>query len=162
MQKSHLNMHLSSSSAATANTSTSASTIVALPPIRCHHHYDLIVVGKNELISPPLTPSPPPPLSSPIHNSSRKDRAATAMIKKKKKKNKRITALWLFFNESRWIPLDLVNHEKLENAIQTKGTFIDIQDSHFPEVKRVRVFPELDYLSYLGIRYKISKVLLPS
>ncbi|KAI9336254.1 hypothetical protein BD770DRAFT_332196 [Pilaira anomala] len=80
-----------------------------------------------------------------------------------KKNNKRkILAQWLFFNESRWIPLDLVNYEKLENTIRTKGTFVDIQDSHFPEVRRVRVFPELDYLSYLGIRYRISKILLPS
>ncbi|KAI9261929.1 hypothetical protein EDC94DRAFT_519295 [Helicostylum pulchrum] len=80
-----------------------------------------------------------------------------------KKNNKRnIIAQWLFFKELRWIPLDLVNYEKLEDTIRIKGTFIDIEDSHFPEVRRVRVFPELDYLSYLGIRYKISKVLLPN
>ncbi|KAI8637466.1 hypothetical protein BD408DRAFT_320005, partial [Parasitella parasitica] len=68
---------------------------------------------------------------------------------------------WFFFKNYRWIPLDSVNHGKLENAILSKGTFVDIRDSHFPKVPKVRVFPELDYLSYLGIRYRISKVLLP-
>lgn len=70
-------------------------------------------------------------------------------------------AQWLFFKDNRWIPLDTINHQKLEETILSKGVFVDIRDSHFPKVSKVRVFPELDYLSYLGVRYKISKVLLP-
>ncbi|KAL9538385.1 hypothetical protein MBANPS3_010968 [Mucor bainieri] len=66
-------------------------------------------------------------------------------------------AQWLFFKDNRWVPLDIMNHQKLEDTILSK----DIRDSHFPHVSKVRVFPELDYLSYLGVRYKISKVLLP-
>ncbi|CAO3636084.1 unnamed protein product [Mucor fragilis] len=70
-------------------------------------------------------------------------------------------AQWLFFKDNRWVPLDIINHQKLEDTILSKGVFVDIRDSHFPQVSKVRVFPELDYLSYLGVRYKISKVLLP-
>lgn len=117
------------------------SGIVVLPPIRCHFDKEIFA-----------------------NTARRRERSpAQCTLSAMKKNNKRkIVAQWLFFNESRWIPLDLVNYEKLENTIRTKGTFVDIQDSHFPEVRRVRVFPELDYLSYLGIRYRISKVLLPS
>ncbi|KAI8391771.1 uncharacterized protein BYT42DRAFT_485177, partial [Radiomyces spectabilis] len=68
---------------------------------------------------------------------------------------------WLFFSRARWIPLDAENHAKLESTLQLKGVFVDINDSHFPAVQRVRVFPGSDYLSYLGVRYRISRVLLP-
>jgi hypothetical protein len=143
--QSQINAYLSSA--------TPSSPIIALPPIQ--RHFD--VIGR-ELLSPPYTPPPPIIRRGGTGNYT----TATAKRKTSDTTSKRIVAQWLFFNESRWIPLDLVNHEKLENAIHTKGTFMDIQDSHFPEVPRVRVFPELDYLSYLGIRYKISKVLLPT
>lgn len=78
-----------------------------------------------------------------------------------KKKVRVQNAQWLFFKDNRWVPLDLINHQKLEDTILSNGVFVDIRDSHFPQVSKVRVFPELDYLSYLGVRYKISKVLLP-
>ncbi|KAI9491096.1 hypothetical protein BDB00DRAFT_834492 [Zychaea mexicana] len=71
-------------------------------------------------------------------------------------------AQWLFFSNSRWIPLDTQSHSKLERTLQLGGVFVDIQDSHFPDVQRIRVFPGADYLSYLGIRYRISRVLLPA
>ncbi|KAI7847193.1 hypothetical protein BDC45DRAFT_526890 [Circinella umbellata] len=71
-------------------------------------------------------------------------------------------AQWLFFSNSRWIPLDIQSHSKLERTLQLGGVFVDIQDSHFPDVPRIRVFPGADYLSYLGIRYRISRVLLPA
>ncbi|KAI8142396.1 hypothetical protein BJV82DRAFT_614749 [Fennellomyces sp. T-0311] len=70
-------------------------------------------------------------------------------------------AQWLFFSNSRWIPLDMQSHSKLERTLQLGGVFVDIEDSHFPDVQRIRVFPGADYLSYLGIRYRISRVLLP-
>ncbi|KAI9244272.1 hypothetical protein BDA99DRAFT_448561 [Phascolomyces articulosus] len=71
-------------------------------------------------------------------------------------------AQWLFFSNSRWVPLDNQSHSKLERTLQLGGVFVDIQDSHFPDVHRIRVFPGADYLSYLGIRYRISRVLLPA
>ncbi|KAJ8660178.1 hypothetical protein O0I10_004037 [Lichtheimia ornata] len=71
-------------------------------------------------------------------------------------------AQWMFFSNSQWIPLDTQSHLKLERTLQLDGVFVDIQDSHFPGVERIRVFPGADYLSYLGIRYRICRVLLPS
>lgn len=71
-------------------------------------------------------------------------------------------AQWMFFSNSQWIPLDTSSHLKLERTLQLNGVFVDIQDSHFPGVERIRVFPGADYLSYLGIRYRICRVLLPS
>ncbi|ORY99980.1 hypothetical protein BCR43DRAFT_484662 [Syncephalastrum racemosum] len=71
-------------------------------------------------------------------------------------------AQWLYFSNARWIPLDTHNHTKLERTLQLGGVFVDIQDSHFPDVQRIRVFPGADYLSYLGIRYRISRVFLPA
>ncbi|KAI9321858.1 hypothetical protein BX666DRAFT_1838087, partial [Dichotomocladium elegans] len=70
-------------------------------------------------------------------------------------------AQWLYFKNSRWIPLDRQNHHKLERTLELGGIFTDIQDSHFPAVQKIRVFPRADYLSYLGIRYRISRILLP-
>lgn len=119
---------------------TSGGTVV-LPSMKCHFDGEMIAT-----------------------TTRRRDRSPAQYTLSAMKKNyrRKIIAQWLFFKESRWIPLDLVNYEKLEDTIRIKGTFIDIEDSHFPEVRRVRVFPELDYLSYLGIRYRISKVLLPN
>lgn len=84
-----------------------------------------------------------------------------SICRQMKRKSRIQNAQWLFFKDKMWIPLDIINHQKLEDTILSKGTFVDIHDSHFPQVRKVRVFLELDYLSYLGIRYKISKVLLP-
>ncbi|KAK4517062.1 uncharacterized protein ATC70_000390 [Mucor velutinosus] len=89
---------------------------------------------------------------------------AYSVIDHYRQTNKKVrvqNAQWLFFKDNRWVPLDMINHQKLEDTILSKGVFVDIRDSHFPQVSKVRVFPELDYLSYLGVRYKISKVLLP-
>ncbi|KAI7880534.1 hypothetical protein K492DRAFT_177880 [Lichtheimia hyalospora FSU 10163] len=78
------------------------------------------------------------------------------------KKSPSFQAQWMFFSNSQWIPLDTQSHLKLERTLQLDGVFVDIQDSHFPGVERIRVFPGADYLSYLGIRYRICRVLLPS
>ncbi|KAI9305060.1 hypothetical protein BJ944DRAFT_265852 [Cunninghamella echinulata] len=68
---------------------------------------------------------------------------------------------WLYFNQSRWIPLNCKNYAKLESAIEMGGCFVDIKDSNFPSVDRVRVFPKLDYISYLGMKFRICRLLLP-
>ncbi|KAI9470074.1 MAG: hypothetical protein EXX96DRAFT_461644, partial [Benjaminiella poitrasii] len=68
---------------------------------------------------------------------------------------------WLFFMNCRWVPFDYKNQNILEMAFISMGTFVDLEDSHFPKVRKVRVFPNLDYLSYLGIRYKLSRVMQP-
>ncbi|KAL0079476.1 hypothetical protein F4703DRAFT_1710682, partial [Phycomyces blakesleeanus] len=68
---------------------------------------------------------------------------------------------WLVFMHPNWVPFDYNNHYKLEQTLSLGGTFVDIQDSHFPCVKRVRVFPKSNYLSYLGVKYRLSRVMQP-
>ncbi|KAI8089410.1 uncharacterized protein BX664DRAFT_332960 [Halteromyces radiatus] len=68
---------------------------------------------------------------------------------------------WLVFKDERWQPFDLINQTKLEQTLSVDGTFVDISDSLFPGVKRVRVFPRSNYLSYLGVKYRLSRVLQP-
>ncbi|KAF1806764.1 hypothetical protein FB192DRAFT_1352289 [Mucor lusitanicus] len=66
---------------------------------------------------------------------------------------------WLVFMNSKWVPFDTPNQYKLDHTLSLQGTFVDIQDSHFPSVKKVRVFPKSNHLSYLGLKYRISKVM---
>lgn len=66
---------------------------------------------------------------------------------------------WLVFLLEKWIPFDAPNQRKVEQTLNLGGTFVDIQDSHFPAVKRVRVFPKSNYLSYLGVKYRLSRIL---
>jgi hypothetical protein len=68
---------------------------------------------------------------------------------------------WLVFKEERWQPFDPANQEKVEQTLSMEGTFVDIADPLFPGVKKVRVFPGSNYLSYLGLKYRISRVLQP-
>ncbi|ORZ21184.1 hypothetical protein BCR42DRAFT_407011 [Absidia repens] len=68
---------------------------------------------------------------------------------------------WLVFKEERWQPFDPCNQFILEETLSVDGTFVDICDSLFPGVKRVRVFPRKNYLSYLGLKYRMSRVLQP-
>ncbi|CAO3594132.1 unnamed protein product [Absidia cylindrospora] len=68
---------------------------------------------------------------------------------------------WLVFKNEQWQPFDRDNQMKLEANIACGGTFVDICDSLFPGVKRVRVFPRNNYLSYLGVKYRLSRVLQP-
>ncbi|KAI9301461.1 hypothetical protein BJ944DRAFT_271473 [Cunninghamella echinulata] len=68
---------------------------------------------------------------------------------------------WLVFKEELWQPFDLENQFRLEQTLSLDGTFVDICDSHFPGVKRVRVFPKNNYLSYLGVKYRLSRLLQP-
>ncbi|KAH8548908.1 hypothetical protein BGW37DRAFT_408531, partial [Umbelopsis sp. PMI_123] len=66
---------------------------------------------------------------------------------------------WLVFLLEKWIPFDALNQRKVEQTLNLGGTFVDIQDSHFPAVKRVRVFPKSNYLSYLGVKYRLSRII---
>jgi hypothetical protein len=66
---------------------------------------------------------------------------------------------WLVFMNSKWVPFDQINQYRLDQTLGLESTFMDIQDSHFPDVRRVRVFPKVNYLSYLGLKYRISKVM---
>ncbi|KAI7867005.1 hypothetical protein BDF14DRAFT_1709438, partial [Spinellus fusiger] len=68
---------------------------------------------------------------------------------------------WLVFMHASWVPFDASNQYKLEQTLSLGGTFVDVQDSHFPGVKRVRVFPKFNYLSYLGVKYRLSRVMQP-
>ncbi|KAI8376039.1 uncharacterized protein BYT42DRAFT_573207 [Radiomyces spectabilis] len=68
---------------------------------------------------------------------------------------------WLVFMQTKWVPFDAKNQWKLEQTLSLGGTFVDIQDSHFPGVNRVRVFPKTNYLSYLGVKYRLSRVMQP-
>ncbi|ORZ00698.1 hypothetical protein BCR43DRAFT_421850, partial [Syncephalastrum racemosum] len=68
---------------------------------------------------------------------------------------------WLVFQGKRWYPLDRSNQLALDHTIAIGGTFVDIQDSHFPKAPRVRVFPKENYLSYLGVKYQLSRVVQP-
>ncbi|KAI9313085.1 hypothetical protein BX666DRAFT_1815959, partial [Dichotomocladium elegans] len=68
---------------------------------------------------------------------------------------------WLVFMQVKWVPFDARNQDKLEQTLILGGTFVDIQDSHFPQVKRVRAFPKLYYVSYLGVKYRLSRVMQP-
>ncbi|KAI8334297.1 hypothetical protein BC941DRAFT_432613 [Chlamydoabsidia padenii] len=62
---------------------------------------------------------------------------------------------------AKWVPFDANNQGKLEQTLHLGGTFVDIEDSNFPKVKRVRVFPKSNYLSYLGVKYRLSRVMQP-
>jgi hypothetical protein len=79
----------------------------------------------------------------------------------RKPKNMDESHQWLFFRNSRWTPFDAHNQAKLFETLLMNGTFVDIEDSHFPGVDRLRVFPASNYVSYLGTRYKLSHILLP-
>lgn len=68
---------------------------------------------------------------------------------------------WLVFMNEKWVPFDIINQTKLEQTLTVGGTFVDISDSHFPDVKRVRVFPKNNYLSYLGVKYRLSRIMQP-
>ncbi|CEP14926.1 hypothetical protein [Parasitella parasitica] len=68
---------------------------------------------------------------------------------------------WLVFMSGKWVPFDALNQTKLEQTLTVEGTFVDIKDSHFPDVKRVRVFPKSNYLSYLGVKYRLSRIMQP-
>ncbi|KAI8063656.1 uncharacterized protein B0P05DRAFT_235600 [Gilbertella persicaria] len=68
---------------------------------------------------------------------------------------------WLVFMNEKWVPFDTINQTRLEQTLTVGGTFVDIRDSHFPDVKRVRVFPKNNYLSYLGVKYRLSRIMQP-
>ncbi|KAI8393646.1 uncharacterized protein BYT42DRAFT_487806 [Radiomyces spectabilis] len=68
---------------------------------------------------------------------------------------------WLVFMNEKWVPFDVQNQLKLEQTLTLGGTFVDICDSHFPDMKRVRAFPKNNYLSYLGVKYRLSRIVQP-
>src|SRR4051794_24817673 len=53
---------------------------------------------------------------------------------------------WLFFRNYQWIPFDSRNHSRIDSTLLTDGKYVDIEDSNFDEIKRVRVFPILGYV----------------
>ncbi|KAI8985433.1 hypothetical protein BDB01DRAFT_699750, partial [Pilobolus umbonatus] len=68
---------------------------------------------------------------------------------------------WLVYVERTWRPFAISNQHKLEQRLGENGTFVDIEDNLFPGVKRVRVFPKANYLSYLGVKYRLCTVMHP-
>ncbi|KAI9485207.1 MAG: hypothetical protein EXX96DRAFT_544263 [Benjaminiella poitrasii] len=68
---------------------------------------------------------------------------------------------WLVFINFKWVPFASMNQYKLEQTLGLGGTFVDIEDRLFPGVKKVRVFPKSNYLSYLGVKYRLSRVMQP-
>ncbi|GAN04617.1 hypothetical protein MAM1_0069d04078 [Mucor ambiguus] len=41
---------------------------------------------------------------------------------------------WLVFMNEKWVPFDILNQTKLEQTLTVGGTFVDINDSHFPDI----------------------------
>ncbi|KAI8063176.1 hypothetical protein BC940DRAFT_321786 [Gongronella butleri] len=66
---------------------------------------------------------------------------------------------WLFFRDNQWIPFQNENHYKIEQAFTFGGIYVDIKDNNFPQLKSIRVFPTRFYLSYLGMKYRLSCVI---
>lgn len=66
---------------------------------------------------------------------------------------------WLFFRDNKWIPFQSNNHYKIEQAFTLGGIYVDIKDLNFPHLKSIRVFPTRMYLSYLGMKYRLSCVI---
>ncbi|CAO3608385.1 unnamed protein product [Cunninghamella echinulata] len=66
---------------------------------------------------------------------------------------------WLFFRDNQWVPFQSDNHHKIEQAFTFGGIYVDIKDSNFPQLKSIRVFPTRFYLSYLGMKYRLSCVI---
>ncbi|KAJ8653908.1 hypothetical protein O0I10_010476 [Lichtheimia ornata] len=66
---------------------------------------------------------------------------------------------WLFFRDNQWIPFQSENHYKIEQAFTMGGIYVDIKDHNFPQLKSIRVFPARFYLSYLGMKYRLSCVI---
>ncbi|EPB87595.1 hypothetical protein HMPREF1544_05577 [Mucor circinelloides 1006PhL] len=130
-----------------------------------------------------LSTSPPPANNAPQIHAATPSSAAYMRVKKKLPvtfNSPRITSstaqqqsqstktsaaswnfTWLVFMNEKWVPFDILNQTKLEQTLTVGGTFVDINDSHFPDVKRVRVFPKSNYLSYLGVKYRLSRIMQP-
>ncbi|KAM3589490.1 hypothetical protein VKS41_000352 [Umbelopsis sp. WA50703] len=66
---------------------------------------------------------------------------------------------WLFFRDNKWMPFQSENHYKIEQAFTLGGIYVDIKDHNFPQLKSIRVFPTRFYLSYLGMKYRLSCVI---
>ncbi|KAI7859016.1 hypothetical protein BDC45DRAFT_565108 [Circinella umbellata] len=66
---------------------------------------------------------------------------------------------WLFFRDNQWVPFQNENHFKIEQAFTMGGIYVDIKDNNFPQLKSIRVFPARFYLSYLGMKYRLSCVI---
>ncbi|CAO3668524.1 unnamed protein product [Rhizopus stolonifer] len=66
---------------------------------------------------------------------------------------------WLFFRDNQWVPFQYSNHLKIEQAFTLGGIYVDIKDFNFPHLKSIRVFPTRMYLSYLGMKYRLSCII---
>ncbi|ORY90993.1 hypothetical protein BCR43DRAFT_498318 [Syncephalastrum racemosum] len=106
--------------------------------------------------------SPTQPINVPNSNSSnRSNHAATLNGTSPSSPPARSYFTWLVFLQEQWVPFDAPNQIKLEQTLSLGGTFVDVSDTHFPKVKRVRVFPKNNYLSYLGVKYRLSRIMQP-
>jgi hypothetical protein len=116
----------------------------------------------SRILSPPLSIVSPPSSTikktlSSLHSTGNSN--SSSAIRNNAQSSWNIT--WLVFMNEKWAPFDVTNQVKLEQTLTVGGTFVDISDSHFPGVKRVRVFPRNYYLSYLGVKYRLSRVMQP-
>ncbi|KAI9497906.1 hypothetical protein BDB00DRAFT_756003 [Zychaea mexicana] len=69
---------------------------------------------------------------------------------------------WLFFRDNQWVPFQSENHFKIEQAFTMGGNWQYkhlVIDNNFPQLKSIRVFPARFYLSYLGMKYRLSCVI---
>ncbi|RUS24367.1 hypothetical protein BC938DRAFT_473698 [Jimgerdemannia flammicorona] len=119
---------------------------------------DSLLVGgpqlhKNQRQSLPQPQPPSPTVSSPT------TAASPGGPNKETKPGPSQEITWLFFRDNQWVPFDNDNHFRIEQAFTLGGVYVDIKDRHFPDLKCVRVFPTRFYLSYLGMKYRISCVL---
>ncbi|KAI9022886.1 hypothetical protein CLU79DRAFT_751145 [Phycomyces nitens] len=160
------------------------STYSEMNPLYNHHlgrvnKHTKGFVGQNRTIPPPLSHGSPIYPMSPAIGSQEKHKPSTHFIPQTTitrpsiplrsppylsppaLSNSLSNSTWLIFKDEKWVPFDVPNQAKLEHTLSLGGTFVDITDSNFPNVKRVRVFPKSSYLSYLGVKYRLSRIMQP-
>ncbi|KAG0184839.1 hypothetical protein DFQ28_010358, partial [Apophysomyces sp. BC1034] len=116
---------------------------------------------KSRLLSTPSTSPSSPSLTTAPSTPTIVTNVSTTPTTTSSTGNRTCNFTWLVFMNEKWVPFDVPNQAKLEQTLSLGGTFVDINDSHFPDVKRVRVFPKNNYLSYLGVKYRLSRIMQP-
>ncbi|ORX42519.1 hypothetical protein DM01DRAFT_1330087 [Hesseltinella vesiculosa] len=123
------------------------------------------------LITHERTPIPTPPSSSSLHSPRLQpqpfptDPATSTIVDSYDNQPSESISdypqevTWLFFRDNQWVPFQNENHYKIEQAFTFGGIYVDIKDSNFPQLKSIRVFPTRFYLSYLGMKYRLSCVI---
>ncbi|KAG2189341.1 hypothetical protein INT44_004483 [Umbelopsis vinacea] len=126
-----------------ANGSTSATSVVHTPPTAPVNP----IAESKEKQQAIVAPSQPQTTSASASNENQQDTAQAQEI------------TWLFFRDNKWMPFQSENHYKIEQAFTLGGIYVDIKDHNFPQLKSIRVFPTRFYLSYLGMKYRLSCVI---